>query len=693
MNNMTFVQLGAGADDTGDGEHSCGITVTGTMYCWGLNNNGQLGNGTTTDALSPTIVPMTGALSGKKFVQVATGMDMTCGLTADNLLFCWGRNDSGQLGNGTTTSSATPVAVTMSGALSGKTIRSISTGFAYQVCATATDNTAYCWGRNTYGEIGNNTTTNANAPVAVQGLPANQGFLSVTASQYHTCGVTTSYQAYCWGSGAQGQLGNNATSNQSVATQVFVGGLLLGQPVIQTSGTNQASCGLAATGKMYCWGVDAGNGQLGDGSNTTTTSTPVAVSQGSMLATSIAGGRLNSCALATTGDVYCWGNNDSGSFSNGTTTSATSPTTANNYGLAVGQVTVGSTHTCILTTALFVGCAGSNSNGQIGDGTTTARTIFYGLNTFGTAHVTFDTTNVAITNNYGTLSVTASSPAHAASTVNTYVTRQDGATASYSNSYTYNATVPGTPTGLATTPANSSVILNWTAPTYTGGVSITDYKVEYSSDGGTTWNTFSHATSSATTQTVTGLAIGTTYTFRVSAVNSVGAGSPSSTATGTPIYITASASSSLAIGVTPADTARLSSNYQDVSVTTNAPGGYTLGLSTSGASQNLANGGFTIGPSSGTFSSPVASLVANTWGYRVDGTGGFGSGTTTAETNVNNSAYTWAGVRANGSPDTIQSRSTAVSGDSTRVWYAVSVDVSKPAGTYTNTIIYTAVSN
>jgi len=154
--------------------------------------------------------------------------------------------------------------------------------------------------------------------------------------------------------------------------------------------------------------------------------------------------------------------------------------------------------------------------------------------------------------------------------------------------------------------------------------------------------------------------------------------------------ITVSSSGPVSINVAPTSGAVASSASDTVSVSTNDADGYVLSLETNSANRNLTNGANSITPSAGTLAAP-ATLATNTWGYRVDNAGGF-TGTTTAETNIASSAFNWAGVKANGSADTIKTTSAPASNDQTRVWYAMSADTSKPSGTYTNTVLYTAVT-
>ena len=258
------------------------------------------------------------------------------------------------------------------------------------------------------------------------------------------------------------------------------------------------------------------------------------------------------------------------------------------------------------------------------------------------------------------------------------------------SSYRY-ATVPDAPTNLATAPLDNAVRLTWTAPANNGGSPITDYVIQYSADGGITWSTYSHIASTSTAVTIPFLTP-TTYTFRVAAVNAIGTGAYSATATGRIRYITLSAPTSVDIAVTPAGGTRMSSKSANVLVATNAATGYKLSLSTQSANRNLTNGSQTITPTAGTQTTP-ATLSGSAWGYRVNGIGNFGS-TTTAENNVTSSAYTWAGVPDHTAPHVI--RTTAIANptaETTTVWYGVSATGSQQSGIYTATVTYTAINN
>ncbi len=193
------------------------MTTGGGAFCWGWNSYGQLGDGTTTNRSTP--VPVTGLSSG--VVSLAAGSGHTCAVTTGGAARCWGWNSYGQLGDGTTTNRSTPVPVT--GLPSG--VASLAAGSGH-TCAVTTGGAAKCWGWNSYGQLGDGTTTNRSTPVPVTGLPPEVA--SLAAGSGHTCAVTTGGTAKCWGYNFNGQLGDRTTTNRS--TPVPVTGLPSGWP-------------------------------------------------------------------------------------------------------------------------------------------------------------------------------------------------------------------------------------------------------------------------------------------------------------------------------------------------------------------------------------------------------------------------------------------------------------------------------
>jgi alpha-tubulin suppressor-like RCC1 family protein len=234
---VTGLTTGVRAVEAGD-YHTCAVTTAGGVKCWGLNLHGQLGNGTTTGSLTP--VDVTGLTTGVSAV-VATFYS-TCAVTIAGGVKCWGLNNYGQLGNGTTTSSSTPVDVT---GLNG--VSAVSAD-GWHACAVASGGGVKCWGYNNYGQLGNGTTTNSLTPVAVTGLAS--GVSAVAAGRGHTCALTSGGGVKCWGDNFSGQLGNGTTTSSS--TPVDVTGLTTG--VSAVSAGYEYTCAVASGGGVKCWG-------------------------------------------------------------------------------------------------------------------------------------------------------------------------------------------------------------------------------------------------------------------------------------------------------------------------------------------------------------------------------------------------------------------------------------------------------
>jgi alpha-tubulin suppressor-like RCC1 family protein len=343
---LTFAAVTAGF------VHSCGLTPTGAAYCWGHNFYGQLGNGLTTDGSTPTSTPV--AVSGDlSFSALAAGDRHTCGLTTSGSAHCWGSNDNGQLGTGSTASSSTPVPV------SGDQIFYALVADGAHTCGLTSSGVAYCWGYNIFGQLGvpetgpetcleTPTESCSTAPVAVSG---GLKFSSLTAGTFHSCGVTSSGVAYCWGFNDNGQLGNGSTTSSS--TPVPVSG---GYSFAVLTGGNAHTCGLMSSGAAYCWG-GSDNGQVGDGSFTSIVPTPVAVSGGQSF-TVLDAGTVYTCGITPSGAVFCWGGAP-------LSTVGVIPGGIEFSGIAGGDV-----HSCGLAVSAVIYCWGENYTGQLGNGTT-----------------------------------------------------------------------------------------------------------------------------------------------------------------------------------------------------------------------------------------------------------------------------------------------------------------------------------
>ena len=389
--------VGAYATTSASGyAQTCGI-INGESWCWGSGNSfGKLGNGTTDDAIVPSqVVRETGVLAGKTDTDIAVGNAFACSVS-DGSVYCWGRNNYGQLGNDAinTTANPSPVLVKKeSGFLSGRTIKQVATGGRH-ACALATDGNVFCWGRNDYGQLGNNSTTDSAKPVsAMVGALSGKTVTKIAAvpDVDATCAIASG-ELYCWGRNSSGELGiGSATPNITVPQKVA--GLLAGKSVtdiaISSEGSADSGSGIdahacaVANSTVYCWGNNS-RGRLGD--NTTTDSnSPVAVYQASpgllgKTVTRVVTGHPHSCALTSDNQVYCWGNNGSGQL--GVNTSSVSYSTvplavyrdATNgiEGRTITDITGGGNRSCVIASGTNF-CWGLNAAYQIGDGTTINR--------------------------------------------------------------------------------------------------------------------------------------------------------------------------------------------------------------------------------------------------------------------------------------------------------------------------------
>jgi alpha-tubulin suppressor-like RCC1 family protein len=337
---LSFRQVSAG------GFHTCGVTTGDQAYCWGRGTEGQLGDGTTTNRLTP--VPVAGGL---RFRQVRAGGDAhTCGLSLDNQAYCWGGNTFGRLGDGTTTNRLTPVPI--SGGLS---FRQVDAG-VFHTCGVTIENVAYCWGG---GILGDRARTGSLTPVAVAGA---HRFRQVSAGSTHTCGLNLLDRALCWGDNTFGKLGDGTTALRRQGPVRVVGGLQFGQ----LSAGGQHTCGVTTADRVFCWGGNEA-GQLGDGT-TTSPLTPVAVAGGRRFLRVSTGGD-HTCAVNPLDVAFCWGENSRGQLGDNTTTPRLTPIRVVG-GLRFREVSAGSFHTCGVTTGDRAYCWGSNNFfGQLGDGT------------------------------------------------------------------------------------------------------------------------------------------------------------------------------------------------------------------------------------------------------------------------------------------------------------------------------------
>lgn len=349
--------------------HTCAISSDDKAYCWGDNQNDELGNGNNTNSSVPIAVNTTGVLSGKTIKTLAVGPSNTCVIASDDKAYCWGFNSYGNLGDGSNNDSNVPVAVSVAGVLSGKTTKSITVG-SDNACVIASDDKAYCWGGNAYGDLGNNQSgVQSNVPVAVNtaGVLSGKTIKSIAAgNDYHICAIASDNLVYCWGINDSGQLGNNTIINSPVSVAVNTAGALSGKTVKYVSVAAVRTCVVASDDKAYCWG-DNGVGQLGDGS-TNSSHIPIAVNTSGVLSSktilSISASSNHTCAIASDNQAYCWGINSNGQLGNNSTTYSNVPVAVNTMGVLasknVQSVSAGGAHTCSIASDNQAYCWGQN---------------------------------------------------------------------------------------------------------------------------------------------------------------------------------------------------------------------------------------------------------------------------------------------------------------------------------------------
>jgi alpha-tubulin suppressor-like RCC1 family protein len=286
------------------GSHTCAINKAGSLYCWGLNNYGQLGDTTRTSNLAPRLVGGTTV----KWLTVSTNWFQTCAITTLHTAYCWGLNADGQIGDGTKTTRLKPRRIG-----TDANWATISAG-GWHTCATRTTGTLWCWGANNFGQLGDGTTTARSTPVQVGSATT---WARASAGWMHTCGFTATGFALCWGFNSDGQNGIGTTATQLRPVNIGLAG-----PWVDISVGDGFSCGVRGDHTTWCWGNNT-VGQLGIGTRTDQRS-PVQV--GGMDSMSISNGYSHTCAIATSGGTECWGVNDAGQLGDATNTMRLTPT-------------------------------------------------------------------------------------------------------------------------------------------------------------------------------------------------------------------------------------------------------------------------------------------------------------------------------------------------------------------------------
>jgi alpha-tubulin suppressor-like RCC1 family protein len=361
-------------------QHTCALMGNGTVRCWGRDNHGQLGDGGTSDVLSPPNSSISGLTN---MVFVAPGISHTCALQADDAIRCWGDDSHGQLGNGDPLSdSSAPVIVTGGGGtISG---RGIAAGNQH-TCARRASSAGACWGDNVNGQLGNTGTADSSSPTTIKTLATRSGLFvvvdltaikAIAGGGLHTCELGANGSVRCWGANGSGQLGNGGTGEVHFAPAPSIGGLANVSSIVAG---DSDTCVLLVNGKVQCWGENS-LGQLGNHSSGNDSSTPVTVQilsepvgglSGLIDLTGVAAlaaGFRHNCALRADGTVVCWGDNRHGQL--GKDPLLTSSSFAIDVAGVSNAIALagGNAHTCALLSNGKVKCWGLNNNGQLGDG-------------------------------------------------------------------------------------------------------------------------------------------------------------------------------------------------------------------------------------------------------------------------------------------------------------------------------------
>ncbi len=376
--------FGGMASVSAGGSHTCALTMAAGPKCWGDNIAGQLGDGTNSgpqtcgsEPCSTVLVGVTGLTSGG--AAVAAGGDHSCAVTTTGGLKCWGDNTYGELGDGTTTSRTTPVDVV--GLTSGVAAVAAGAGlFGEHTCALTTAGGVKCWGANFYGQLGNGQACPfiCSTPVDVSGLTS--GAAAISAGSGYACAVTTGGGVKCWGDNSYGELGDGTTTGSTIPLDVMA--LTSGVTAVSAGGDH--ACAVTMAGGLKCWGANQ-FGQLGVGTSsgpqtcgaTTCSTTQLDVMSLTSGVAAVSAGGSHTCAVTMAGGLKCWGANQFGQLGVGTSSGpqtcgasgcSTTPVDVSILTSGVAATSAGAVHTCALTTAAGIQCWGANQFGQLGIG-------------------------------------------------------------------------------------------------------------------------------------------------------------------------------------------------------------------------------------------------------------------------------------------------------------------------------------
>ncbi len=344
--------------------HTCGLATTGRAYCWGGNTWGTLGDGSTTASNRPVQVA-----GGVQFSAIESGAGHTCGVTDSGQIWCWGLNDEGQAGDDWSN-----IGVETPLRLPGSQFWvEVSAGHDHS-CGLTSTGQAWCWGDNVTGQVGSGGTFDKTAqPVQVASA---EPFTTVVAGYYQSCALVASGRMYCWGRNDQGQIGDGTNDNRFTPVPV------VGDLTFRALGGGDAfMCGISTAGSTWCWGSNR-NAELGDLSLPSQV-TPVEVAglpelrqiYGAGGAFTLPSAPAYACGLTAGGDAWCWGGEIRGGLWEGPTDGPIRV----EPDIRFRNLALGAEHLCGVTTERWAFCGGGNYAGQLGDGTGQDRASMVGV--------------------------------------------------------------------------------------------------------------------------------------------------------------------------------------------------------------------------------------------------------------------------------------------------------------------------
>lgn len=346
----TFVQVASGLG------HACALDDAGVVHCWGENEDGQLGLGNGgTGVLEPTPIE-----TDVEFVAVVVGDAHSCALAADGTAHCWGGNDFGQLGDGTTAAHGAPTPV------SGAHVFTALTAAGTHTCGIVSPSESYCWGDNSFGQLGAGSASGfSSAPLGIVLELEGQDLVlaSIDAGSGHTCALDNNGAPFCWGNNGTGQFGNGSTRSSDIPEPAF-GGSVFDFTWISAGGVHTCA---GSSGPVSCWGFNL-FGQLGDGTNEDNDSPDANSVIGDLDLVLLSAGSDHTCGLTPDGVAYCWGFNGGGRLGDGTESDRNAPTAVSG-GHQFVDISAGVLHTCGVTADGALYCWGRNEAGQLGNGT------------------------------------------------------------------------------------------------------------------------------------------------------------------------------------------------------------------------------------------------------------------------------------------------------------------------------------